>query len=493
MSAASEAEQTFGRYQLIELLGRGGMAEVWRARMAGPAGVMRTVVIKRIRPLLAQEAGFSALFEREARLSAHLTHANIVQVYEFGTQADEPYLVMEFVPGRDLAKVINAIIEGGALPPVGLGVYVVREVARALAYAHALKGEDGRPLGLVHRDISPSNVILGFDGSVKLLDFGIAKSVGDVDLTQTGVFKGKAGYTAPEVVQGEPHDARSDLFALGVVLYEALTGTRLFRGTSDLHTFSLVREQVLEPPSRVNPAVPPALDAIVMKALARSPAQRYQTADGLAHDLDPVLHELKFGALQASGLVSSVGGLTTPPPLPEPRVSAPAARPETAVSTADLLLPPPTPSASPPPQPAPPARPWWLWLTAAFAVGLGAALIAMQAGWRGAPGPVENRPAEVVVAPAPVPPVAPPAPPVDAPPPPSARELTVVIKSDPKGAEVRTDENRLLPGLTPMTVTFASDARPRKLWVKKKGYEKYVITLTDAEQQEYTARLVLPP
>jgi serine/threonine protein kinase len=287
----------FGKYTLFDRLGRGGMAEVWKARMLGPAGFQRTLVVKRILPHLLEDAHFVDMFTAEARLSARLNHANIVQVFELGDVDGEYYLAMEYVRGRDLVSVMRTQLLRG-LPDPGMGAYAVREVCRALAYAHALDDDEGRPLKLVHRDVSPANVMFSFDGAVKLLDFGIAKALSEAsdNKTQTGMLKGKFGYMAPEQVEGRAFDHRSDLFAAGIVLHETLTGRRLFKGQYELQTIAMVREARVEPPSLLNPAVSPELDRITLKALARNPDDRYATCDEMAHDLDQVLHQLNWGA-----------------------------------------------------------------------------------------------------------------------------------------------------------------------------------------------------
>ena len=297
MSAAiAQRVQPFGKYQLVERLGRGGMAEVWKARIQGPAGFSRTLVVKRILPHLVEDPHFVQMFVSEARLSARLNHGNIVQVFELGDVDGEYFLAMEYVRGRDLVNVVRAQLLRG-LPPPGMGAFVLREVCRALAYAHQLTDERGQPLRLIHRDVSPSNVMMGFDGAVKLLDFGIAKALSEANenKTVTGTLKGKFGYMSPEQVEGKDIDHRADLFAAGIVLHEVLTGKRLFKGQSDLATIAMVREARVEPPSLLNPDVPQILDEICLKALARDPDQRWHGCDEMAMALDDVAHQLKWG------------------------------------------------------------------------------------------------------------------------------------------------------------------------------------------------------
>jgi hypothetical protein len=295
-----------GKYQLLNRLGQGGMAEVWKARLNGPGGFQRTVVIKRILPHLAADPNFVNMFMSEARLSARLSHGNIVQVFEFGEENGEHFLAMEFVHGRDLASLIREHRPLGPLPP-GLCAYVAREVCRALAYAHSLTDDDGRPLRLIHRDISPSNVMIGFDGAVKLLDFGIAKALSESgDGTQTGTLKGKFGYMAPEQLEGQAFDHRADLFAVGVVLHELLAGKRLFKGGTDFQTIANVKSMKVEPPSTVNPAISGPLDAVCLKALERPRDGRFQTGQEFAAALDEIVHTDRWGPEATSTLMNEL-------------------------------------------------------------------------------------------------------------------------------------------------------------------------------------------
>ena len=260
----------FGKYLLVERLGRGGMAEVWKARITGPAGFARTMVVKRILPQLVADPSFVEMFVTEARLSARLNHANIVTVFELGTFDGEYYLAMEYVRGHDLMTVLRAHAPRGLLSP-GFGAYALREVARGLGHAHSLTDDAGNSLQIIHRDLSPSNVMVGFDGGIKLLDFGIAKAMSEANdkTTMTGTLKGKLGYMAPEQAEGLEIDHRADLFSLGVLLFECITGRRLFKGVHDVQTLALVRQAKIPVPSSLNPEIPPELDEICLRALAR--------------------------------------------------------------------------------------------------------------------------------------------------------------------------------------------------------------------------------
>ena len=207
--------EQFGRYVLVERIGRGGMAEVFRAVMPGAEGFRRTFVVKRILAELSQANDFVDMFVREARIGALLNHPSIVQMYDFGNVAGNYFLAMEYLRGRDVAALLRRLRQVGQLCPPAIAAYVAREVAECLGYAHALVGADGKPLNIVHRDVSPSNIMCLTTGGVKLLDFGIAKAIGDTapDRTERGAFKGKLSYMAPERIKRQPFDARSDLFS----------------------------------------------------------------------------------------------------------------------------------------------------------------------------------------------------------------------------------------------------------------------------------------
>jgi serine/threonine protein kinase len=276
------------------------MAEVWKAKIHGAQNFQRLVVVKRILPHLSSDPEFVRMFTVEAMLSARLSHPNIVQVFEFAEYEGERYLAMEYVHGVNLGDLQKRL--KGVSIPVAMAAHLVREISLALAYAHGLPDDDGRPLSLIHRDVSPSNVMIGYDGGVKLLDFGVAKALSSADeLTRTGALKGKVAYMSPEAVDGElTLDGRTDVFAAGVVLYELLTGKRLFKGGDDLRTIALVRACKVEPPSKERPDIPPELDRIVLKALARDREQRYERADDLAADLTQVAHEHQWDASRTS-------------------------------------------------------------------------------------------------------------------------------------------------------------------------------------------------
>ncbi|WP_242344523.1 protein kinase domain-containing protein [Anaeromyxobacter terrae] len=281
--------RAFGKYRLVEPLASGGMADVWRAEVTLAAGVVKEVALKLVRGEHEAEGDFVRMFIEEARLASRLGHANVVQVFEFDQIDGRYYIAMELVRGHHLGRVVERARERGVRLGLPRAVHVAAEVAKALAYAHRL-GDGGRPLGLVHRDVSPHNVLVSFEGEVKLADFGIARAMGQAGLTAPGTLKGKLAYMAPEQARGERVDARADVFALGVVLWELCAGRRLFARDSDAATLGAVLgDAVVSPPSAWNEEVPPELDAVVLGALERDVARRTPSAEDLAHALAGML------------------------------------------------------------------------------------------------------------------------------------------------------------------------------------------------------------
>ena len=258
------------------------MGEIYLARVQGTAGFEKTVIIKTILPHLADEDEFVERFLDEGRTLVNLSHGNIVPVFDMDEVDGEYFIAMDYVPGRDLKDVLERRDE--PLPP-DLAAYIISQVCDGLAYAHRQTDEQGDSLGIVHRDVSPSNVLLSTDGEVKLIDFGIARAAVRSSETVTGRIQGKCCYMSPEQATGKSVDHRSDIFSAGVVLYELLTAERPFEGQSDLRSLELVRQCEFEPPSHLGGEVPAALDRIVEKALARQPEDRYSTADDMQSDL----------------------------------------------------------------------------------------------------------------------------------------------------------------------------------------------------------------
>jgi serine/threonine-protein kinase len=278
------------RYRITERIAAGGMAEVFRGVAESLQGFRKNVAIKRVLPALSKNRKFIAMFLDEARLSLHLQHANIVQVFDIGHADDTYFIVMEYVDGVDLKAILEWRRRINKPLTIGQTVYIIMEACKGLASAHDLTHpETGRPLGIVHRDVSPPNVLLSRNGEVKVADFGLAKAAVQVETTDPGVVKGKMSYLSPEAARGEEVDRRADIFAVGILLYEMLTGKRLFYGESDYQTVELVRAAKIPPIAPQNPEVEPELEEIVRKSLARRADDRFQSAtdlqDALAHYL----------------------------------------------------------------------------------------------------------------------------------------------------------------------------------------------------------------
>ena len=292
----ADQPQTFGKYRLVSKLGVGGMAETWRAELKAASGVTKTLVIKRVLPTHARDKRFIEAFIYEARISAGLSHGNIAQVFDFGQADGEYFIAMEYVQGRPLSALLKkARVQGlKALPPL-IAAGVAIELCKGLHYAHTRNGPDGKPLGIVHRDVSPENVLVSWDGEVKLVDFGVARAeMAGRNVTEPGHVKGKYLYFSPEQIRSQPLDGRSDVFATGVVLYRMLTGARPFDGK--LHeVLRKIVEGTYVAPRVVNPDLPEALDAIVRKALATDRDERYRSALELQEALSRYLFSVAPG------------------------------------------------------------------------------------------------------------------------------------------------------------------------------------------------------
>jgi serine/threonine-protein kinase len=275
------------RYTIQERLGGGGQAEVFKGFSESVQGFRKPVAIKRVLPNLTSNDKFVAMFLDEARLSLNLQHANVVQVFDISRAADGTYfLVMEFVDGVDLKALIERQNARHRRLEVGHVIYIIVECCKGLSYAHSLEHrETGEPLHIVHRDVSPPNIMVSQNGEVKVVDFGLAKANSQLEITDPGVVKGKFAYLSPEAAFGQPVDARTDVFALGILLWEMFTGRRLFYADTPYQTVELVRQARVPSITAQNPGVEPELDAIVRKALARDPNERYQNAADLGDDL----------------------------------------------------------------------------------------------------------------------------------------------------------------------------------------------------------------
>jgi serine/threonine-protein kinase len=278
------------RYRITERIAAGGMAEVFRGVAESLQGFRKNVAIKRILPALTRNERFVTMFLDEAHLSLHLQHANIVQMFDIGHADDTYFIVMEYVDGVDLKAILDWRRRIGRRLTVGQTIYIIMEVCKGLAYAHDLTHpETGKPLGIVHRDVSPANVLFSRNGEVKLADFGLAKATSQIESTDPGVVKGKMSYLSPEAARGENVDRRADIFAVGILLYEMLTGKRLFYGDSDYQTVELVRNAKIPSIATQNPEVEGEFEEICRKALTKRVEDRFQTAtdlqDALAHYL----------------------------------------------------------------------------------------------------------------------------------------------------------------------------------------------------------------
>jgi serine/threonine protein kinase len=320
----------FGRYRLLDKIASGGMADIFRGVAVGAQGFERVVAIKRIREEASQVTDIGEMFADEARVSALLEHPNIVQVYDFGAVEGNYYIAMEYLRGRNLDEVLRALRGVGERLAPALAVFIAGEVARGLAYAHGFRDKRGRRMDIIHRDISPANIMLLHAGAVKLLDFGIARVTSELRMAITrgrgGALKGKSPYVSPEQIVGDEVDARSDIFALGAVLWEALTGHRLFTGESDLDTMEAVMHSEIRRPSELVPGLPSALDHIVLTALARDVRYRYDSADQMAADLEAVMRSLPSRHGDLPALLHRFWG--SPPSQPQaPPVSIPVPDP----------------------------------------------------------------------------------------------------------------------------------------------------------------------
>jgi serine/threonine protein kinase len=304
LSAGSPGDPAaFGKYELLGLIARGGMAEVYRARMKSERE--HIVAIKCMRPQLAKEARFVDMFIREGKLAILLKHRSIVDTFDVGRTEGRYFIAMEYIGGKDLTQVLRRCQEANQRIPVPHAIYIAARIAEGLHHAHTLVGEDGRPLNIVNRDVSPSNVRLSYGGGVKMLDFGIAQALMKFT-SEIGVLKGKFSYMSPEQIRGMPVDARTDIFSAGIILHEMLTTEKLFRGDTEFALMEKVRKAEIAPPSKFNRRVPAELDAIVARALARDVADRYQTAEAFAQELDALLVGYRFDPAELRELVRSL-------------------------------------------------------------------------------------------------------------------------------------------------------------------------------------------
>ncbi len=279
----------FGKYLLLDRVSVGGMAEVFKAKAYGVEGFEKIIAIKRILPTMGEDRDFIKMFIDEAKIAGQLAHANICQIFELGRIDGAHFIAMEYIWGKDLLQFQNRLRKNKQAMPVPMGCFILAKVLEGLDYAHRKRDPLGRPLEIVHRDCSPQNVLISYEGEVKVIDFGIAKATSRNSRTMAGVLKGKFGYMSPEQVRGMPLDRRSDIFALGTMLYECLTGERLFHGETDFSTLEKVRNVDILPPRQVNPQIPEAVERVILKALAKEVDDRYQWCSEMLSDLQRYL------------------------------------------------------------------------------------------------------------------------------------------------------------------------------------------------------------
>ncbi len=482
----------FGRYQLLRRLARGGMGQVF---LALEPAANRLVVVKRLSPALADDEGFLQMFLEEARLVERLRHPRLVRLYEHGQvegPAGQPpsyYLAMEYVAGTDLRALQQRSQSQQQPISFAMTCRIIADAAAGLSVAHKTRDEQGELLNLVHRDVSPQNLLVGFDGAVRVTDFGIAKAAGR-EATVTGIVKGKYPYMSPEQANGHPVDLRSDIFSLGIVLWELLTRRRLFKGDNDLQSLQLVRDCQVPPPSRLVPAVPSGLEKVAMRALAREPERRFQDASAFAEAVEELAHSeglrvtrSELGAQvrmlfpERAALVQGAQGLD--------QLQGPAeldAEPEASRSVLPAERKP-----TPPPEErkAPPRRRTYLrrrdeeapQVTQAFQVRtprrrrqlvrvlVGVAVVALAAvvGVVGAmqlfPDP-DNKVAGV----------------------------TVALVSEPPGAEVLIDGRRL--GRTPLEYAVGSNAPPVRAVFRLEGYQSVDVAVSAQNAPRLWVRMV---
>jgi serine/threonine protein kinase len=314
-----------GHYELLHPLGAGGMAEVFKARALGPAGFEREVVVKRILPVYGRDADFVRMFTDEARILGLIHHPNVVQAFDFGEVDGTLYLALEYVEGPSLSRILRALRAANRRISPTIAAYIGREICRALDCVHRLEDDKGARLEVIHRDVTPSNIIVTPLGGVKLLDFGVAKFSSAARSTRDGTVKGKPAYLAPEQLEGKQIDGRVDLFALGIVMHEMLSLQHLFAGDSDLHTARKIMEMKIPRLTAHRSDVPAELERIVMRALERDRRHRFTTAAEMARALDDFVVGSKLHLEEVATFVreiEAIAPLARPLPQPQPGKSA---------------------------------------------------------------------------------------------------------------------------------------------------------------------------
>jgi serine/threonine protein kinase/Flp pilus assembly protein TadD len=281
----------FGKYQLLEKVAVGGMAELYRAKVTGDHGFEKLVAIKKILPHLTDEGNLVKAFIDEAKLAALLQHENIVQIYDFGSMNGEYFIAMEYLFGKDLRRLVHKARENAVPLSLENTLYIISRICAGLDYSHNLKDLQGKPLNIIHRDINPQNIFITYEGQVKIIDFGIAKAASHNSTTHEGLIKGKLAYMSPEQANGQKIDRRSDIFSTGIILYELLTGKRMFQGET-MNIYTRVRDAAYEPLHNLVPDLPDKLHALVERALAKEPKERYQSSGEMLADLEECIFEL---------------------------------------------------------------------------------------------------------------------------------------------------------------------------------------------------------
>jgi serine/threonine protein kinase len=294
MNAPAARGTRFGKYSLLNRIAVGGMAEIFLARQEGLEGFEKTICIKRIRPHLSSQPNFVRMFLNEAKLAAQLNHPNIVQIYDLGRINDSYFIAMEYISGRDMSRIIPKAEKAGIPFPMIYALRIASNVCEGLFYAHTKTDAYGNPLHVVHRDVTPENILVGFNGTVKIVDFGIAKANTQIEQTRAGEIKGKLSYMSPEQAMGAQLDARSDIFALGSVVYEWITGYKLFTGENEMAILKSIIDGKIYPPSYFKEDVPEAVERILMKALEKDKEKRYQSAWEMQFEIDTYLASSEF-------------------------------------------------------------------------------------------------------------------------------------------------------------------------------------------------------
>jgi serine/threonine protein kinase len=476
--AQENLPQRVGRYEVLGRLDTGGMAEILLGQLRGPSGFEHPVVIKKILPHLARDASFVQMFVDEARIAAGVRHPNVAHVHELGQEGEELFLVMEYLEGEPIGSLLRRASARGLSIDSALCAYMIAEACAGLHAAHELVGANGEPKNIVHRDISPQNVFVTYSGTVKVLDFGIAKAADRMTQTDVGQVKGKLAYMSPEQCRGEPVDRRSDVFALGIVLYELLTRRRLFQRGSQAATLRAVLEHHIMPPSELATGISPEVEAACLRALERSRRKRYESAAAMRRDLlraaQPILTdgtpEERIAELMRrlfAERISEKGALIEraekgerlthfPPTVADREVELPAIDEGARLTTSTTGT-------------APAPRRWTMLaiaIAAAIAVAIGIALgIVAIAG----DDPVRASVAASTIAP---PAAEPPA------------TVTIAIESVPAGAVVRIGDETTDRGVTPLALRLPRGDGPVVVHLSREGYSPLDETVVpDVEQR----------